>query len=63
MKFSSEHIPGQEQLQRNDLLLPCITLVPYKERASTSQETGTGVVLQNLTPDGNPIPGEWPGIG
>ena len=49
MKFSSEHIRGQEQSQESDVLLPSVALVPSEERANTSQETGTGVVYQNLT--------------
>ena len=57
MKFSSGYIPDAQQPQENNVLLPSVALVPSEERASTSQETGTGVVYQNLTADGDPIPG------
>ena len=62
MKFSSEYIRGQQQRQENDVLLPNVALVPSEERVSTSQETGTGAVYENLTADGDPIPGHSRGI-
>ena len=60
--FSAEGIRGQQQPQENDVLLPSVALVPSDERTSTSQETGTGVVYQNLTVDGNPTPGPVRGV-
>ncbi|XP_028397378.1 uncharacterized protein LOC114521159 [Dendronephthya gigantea] len=64
VKFSSEQIRGQNmhQPQENGELLPCVPLAPSNERAGTSQETGTGVVYQNLTTDGDPIPGHSRGV-
>ena len=62
MKFSSGHARGQQQPQESDLLLPSVTLVPLEERASTSQEAGTGVVYENLTADGDTIPGHSRGV-
>ncbi|XP_028417128.1 uncharacterized protein LOC114541404 [Dendronephthya gigantea] len=62
VKFSSQQILGQHQPRENGELLPCISLVPSNERASTSQETGTGVFYQNLTTDGDPIPGHSRGV-
>ena len=62
MKFSSEHIRGQQQPQENDVLLPSVALVLSDERASTSQEAGSGFVYQNLTADGDPIPGHSRGV-
>ena len=62
MKFSSDYIPGQQQPQGDNLLLSSVALVPSDERASTSQEAGTGVVYQNLIADGDPIPGHSRGI-
>ena len=62
MKFSSEYIRGQQQPEENDVLFPSVALVPSKERASTSQEAGTGAVYQNLTADGDPTPGHSRGV-
>ncbi|XP_028399013.1 uncharacterized protein LOC114522511 [Dendronephthya gigantea] len=55
VKFSSEQIRGEQQPPENDELFRCIALVPQEEGTSTSQETGTGVVYESLTADGNSI--------
>ncbi|XP_028399006.1 uncharacterized protein LOC114522508 isoform X2 [Dendronephthya gigantea] len=59
VKFSSEQIRGQDQ--ENGELPPCVAIVPCNEMASTSK-TGTSVDYQNLTTDGDPIPGHSRGV-
>ncbi|XP_028399018.1 uncharacterized protein LOC114522514 [Dendronephthya gigantea] len=54
-------IRGHHQPQENGELLPRVAFVPSNERASTSK-TGSGVVYQNLTTDGDPIPGHSRGV-
>ena len=46
MKFSSERYSGEQQPQETN----------------APEETGTGVVYQNLTANGNPIPGHSSGV-
>ncbi|XP_028399009.1 uncharacterized protein LOC114522509 isoform X2 [Dendronephthya gigantea] len=54
-------IREQHQPQEIGELLHCVAFVPSNERSS-SEETGTGVVYQNLTTDGDPVLGHSRGV-
>ena len=60
MKFSPDDFIGQSQLQENDVIPSCFAPVPSEKNTSNSHETG--VVYQNLTTYGNPIPGHSRGV-